>query len=211
MVNHVVEVEWEGPRTVRLTSGVEVEALPMPGGAWERLQARGMELYPDPEPPKKEEPIKKVPEPVPTPAPMPPDAMDPRKRGAALVEQAETLSRGGQGAKALQLCREAVRVDPANHAARGLGSRILFANGEYAEAAAEARDAIRLNANEPAYWMTLGDAYYRQARILSTRYRRRAKKNPADPEAAALQQRRDKLIADARAAYIQVTRLRPKP
>ena len=54
MVNHVVEVEWEGPRTVRLTSGVEVQAMPMPGGAWERLQARGMELYPDPEPPMKE-------------------------------------------------------------------------------------------------------------------------------------------------------------
>jgi len=54
MVNHVVEVEWEGPRTVRLTSGVEVEALPMPGGAWERLQGRGMELFPDPEPPMKE-------------------------------------------------------------------------------------------------------------------------------------------------------------
>ena len=54
MVNHVVEVEWEGPRTIRLTSGVEVQALPMPGGAWERLQARAMELFPDPEAPKKE-------------------------------------------------------------------------------------------------------------------------------------------------------------
>ena len=54
MVNHVVEVEWEGPRTIKLTSGVEVEALPMPGGAWERLQARAMELFPDPEPKMKE-------------------------------------------------------------------------------------------------------------------------------------------------------------
>ena len=54
MVNHVVEVEWEGPRTIKLTSGVEVQAMPMPGGAWERLQARGLELFPDPEPPKKE-------------------------------------------------------------------------------------------------------------------------------------------------------------
>ena len=54
MVNHVVEVEWEGPRTIKLTSGVEVEALPMPGGVWERLQARALELFPDPEPPKRE-------------------------------------------------------------------------------------------------------------------------------------------------------------
>ncbi len=156
-----------------------------------------------------EEPLARVPETTPEPAPAPVETGDVRQRAAALVERAEDHFRNGRSREALRSCRQAIRLDPANDGARGLLAKILFAEGEFPAAAAEAREAVRLNPDQADYWITLGNACDREARAVGAQYKRRAQAEPSDPQAITLRERRDALIAEACKAFHRVTRLEP--
>jgi len=197
------------------------EPPPVPEPIREPVTTPVREPVREPVPEPVREPVRDPEEPVATPKvdlppkptvvepPMPADTDDPRRRAAALVESADLLSRSGQTAEADEKCRQALRLDPGSHSAHGLIARIAFAEERFAVAVDEAKQALQLNPKEFAYWLTLGDTYYRQARNADTEFKRQAHAGAAAEEVNRLQRQRDDLLGDARKAFGQVIRLMP--
>jgi tetratricopeptide (TPR) repeat protein len=134
---------------------------------------------------------------------------DPVGVGATKFAAAEKLFAEGKMPEAFSLCQDALRLDPKNGKAYGLGAQIMLLEDKYVEAADYASRALLYERREPTFWLTLGNAYYYNSKALQKSLDTQAQAGAPAPALEKLVLERNEDIDKARQAFREVIQLAP--